>query len=253
MKRIFAAILATLLLLSFWGCSKSKPEDTPHDRTHSHLATEAATIQNTSAPTEITEQPVTTEPTDPQSIAENSDPTDPRVIPLNDTLERGTTEGNIYTSTTLGLTFEKPSKWVFAEEADLAYYSGLLSGGFGDFAATASENPAVYDMYVNHKESGSTVSICYENLLITVGDTLSAEEYADIIKNAISENPDSTVTEEGEITLGGRNYSKLIIKTKSESESTLRTYYLTKVGNYMATIIATLPEGSSIDIDSMFR
>ncbi len=252
MKRFIAFFLTVLLLLSLWGCSGNNPENTTHDHTH----TETITPGNTTASEENTVTLPNSETTSSQndpSPSESSTPTDPQVVILSDSLERGTTEGSIYTSTTLELTFEKPSDWSFAEEADLAYYSGLLSGGFGDFAAAASENPAVYDMYADDKDSGTTVSICYENLLITVGDTLSAKEYAGIIKNAISENPDSTVTHEGEITLGDRTYSKLTIKTTSETESTLRTYYLTQVGNYMATIIATTPEGSGIDTDSMFR
>ncbi|MBQ4568988.1 MAG: hypothetical protein IJA62_02845 [Ruminococcus sp.] len=251
MKRFIAFFLTVLLLLSLWGCSGNNPEHTTHNHTH----TEAITAWDTTTFEENTVTLPNTETTSSQNnpSSESSAPTDPSAVILSDTLERGTTEGNIYTSTTLGLTFEKPSEWTFAEESDLAYYSGLLSGGFGDFAATASENPAVYDMYADHKESGTTLSICYENLFITVGNALSAGEYAGIIKNAVSENPDSTVTFEGEITLGDRLYSKLTVKTASDNDSTLRTYYLTQVGNYMATILATVPEGAIFDTDSMFR
>ncbi len=257
MKKLLAFTLAALLLLSFAGCSKNTPSDTTLDHTHNHPHTQAADTQSTSSfPHEAEEVPntkaSTPQPTD--VTVQSAAHTDPEVVVVSDTLERGVTRGNLYTSATLGLTFEKPSAWAFATEGDLAYYSGLLSGGFGDFAATAQEIPAVYDMYASNKETGGTVSICYENLLITVGEPLSAKEYADIIKNAISENPDSTVTEEGEITLGARTYSKLVIKSaQGSSDAKVKTYYLTQVGNYMATIIVTLPEGADLEADNMFR
>lgn len=251
MKRFFSLAIAALILFSFAGCKGKTATTDPHDHTHNHTHTES-NLNTETSPLNQTE-PTSAENTENTSQSDNTLTTDPQVVVVSDTLEKGKTDGNIYTSTTLGITFEKPAAWAFAQESDLAYLSGLSTESFDDFAATAQVLPAVYDMYASHKESGSDVIICYENLLLTSGEKLTASEYAEIIKNAIFDTPDVTITDHGKITIGSRTYEKVSIKLPMEDVTLTKTHYLTSVGNHIATIIVSLPENSDISPDDMFR
>ncbi len=264
MKKLITLAIASLMVCSLAGCAAKQSTTDVHDHTHnttqqsasahdhSHETTQVAPETETATATQSVTESVTdsaTAPaTDPSAETETTPESDVSV------LKKGSTKGNIYTSKTLNLTFTKPAKWAFANEHELLTYSGIEADSFGDFNATAEANPAVYDMYASYKENNSSVCICYENLQITKGDELSAKDYADMLKNAFCETPDSTVLEEGTVTFGGNKYYKLAFRSSNADTTLNRIYYLRRIDHYMTNIIVTLPENAEISsVDSMFK
>lgn len=243
-KFISILLLAGMLLLSFTACNSGSNEapdsDTTHSHDHSHTESYSET---TSSATDETDK---TSPSADSSDKADSSKNNSKAV------TRGTFSSDKYKNTTLNLSFTLPSGWTFYSDKELCTLSGLSTEDLSDFTNIAENNPAVYDMYAIHKESGASVSLCYENLLYTTGSTLTAKEYLEFIKAAVQGANISQIEDHGTVDFCSGSYEKATIT--SGSANTRQTHYLKAYNQYMVTIIITSHSATEeADIVKMFN
>ena len=238
MKKLLTILLMLLLVFFCSACSDTHTVATdPHfDHTHTNAPSSATSADNNFSTEEHshTTENETTVSTDASVTA--SDSTDK---PSFDTPIKGIYSDNQYKNPVLGFSFTTDKEWVIYSDTELAYLSGLSEDVYSDFNTALNTSPAVYDLYAVHKESGTVISLCYENLLITSGNTLSAGEYLDSMKTAVEGAGVSEIQINGSIEFCGRTYENAVITSVSASEKTQQTYYLYALNNHMATLIIT--------------
>ena len=227
MKKLTVILAVIALILSFAACSKEK-STSEHSHDHNHGSENGSVVIQANTHTGYDESA-------PKLQAE------------------GTTNENTYTNVYLGLTFTKPDSWSFFPKDALA---GLTGAGVTVSVADAADSlGAAYDMMAVDYTTNSSVSLVFENLEVTAGSTMSAKDYVDnVIKTALETTPDSTLTEETEITIGESTYLKVTITNQSQNTTMVKTHYLRCVDKYMIHITATAPENvaATTDFDSMF-
>lgn len=184
-----------------------------------------------------------------QSQSDQQNPTQSDTTPMT-----GEVENNTYTNDYLGLSFTAPDSFTFFGKDALA----SLVGADPELSVKeiADTNGAAYAlMAVDHTKEAS-VTLVYENLNVTTGSTLSAQEYADsIIKQGLNQTDNSILQEETEIKLGEHTYYKIRILINDPNKPLFKTHYLRLVDNYMVQITTSVPTGftTSFDFDSMFK
>ena len=224
MKKIFLIFLSLLVLLHAAGCSASTQLN-HSDRDHTQSQdSPASTTAGTPSDNANTDEGVTTFAIE------------------------GETADNTYTNAHLGLTFTKPDSWAFFPKDALAGLTGAdttLS-----VAENANTNGAAYDMMALDPTKNTSVSLVFENLEITAGGKLSAQEYLDtVIKAGLQQTPESELTEEATITIGGNSYVKATIQTSDHNTPMTQIHYLRDMDVYMVHITATVPSSNVADVD----
>lgn len=269
MKKLLSIFLLTgVFLLSFTACADepTMAESTSHSHNHENESqsittdTQSATDSATEGVTESSSHGSTqgSDQTATQAKNENapSDNSSEKPAPPSQTgsktIIRGSYSGNKYKNPVLNLSFTLTSGWDFYSDKELCSLSGLSLNTFSQFSNAAESNPAVYDMYAIHKESGSSVSICYENLLYTTGSTLSAREYLEVIKAAVAGAGVSKIEDYGTVSFCSGSFEKATIT--SGSSHNRQTHYIAAVDHYIATIIISSPNAEAEEeIIKMFK
>lgn len=220
MKKLLILVSLIALVFSCTGCGKS--EDT-----HNHS-------------NESTQPPTNTATRNPNDKDESG--------------MAGSNEGNTYTNTYLDLTFKAPDNWVFLDNSALSSLTGA------DTALSVKEAVdtlgASYAMMAIESSTEASVSIVYENLLITSGSLLTAQEYADsIIKQGVNQTSQSDLSGEGKLVIGENEYVKVVITTKDPNKPMLQTHYLRAIEDYMVHITTSIPASSAeaVNFVSMFE
>lgn len=219
MKKLLSIITVVFLVLSCTACGNNTeaPSDADHDHPHTHASEEVTTTPSTA--------PVTEPATHSQNTFTG--------------LERGITTNTEYKNSSLNLTFDLPDGWAFYPDTELCSLCGLTYEAFSDFETAIENNPAVYDMYAVYKEKDASVSICFENLLLTTGSPMSAREYLDILTNAVEGAGVSEIEDNGSVDFCSGVYESATIISGYDDVKSRKTYFLTAVDNYMVTIIIT--------------
>lgn len=245
MKKLLSVLLLAGVILSFTACKSGKDDTTPTtDNTNPHDHTHAT--DSTTAPTEASQESEV-DPTSPEITTETPITPDS----TQDRVTRGSISGDTYKNSILNLSFTLPSGWIFYSDKELCSLSGLSVDNLSHFTDIAESNPAVYDMYAIHKESGASVSLCYENLLYTTGSTLTAKEYLEVIKAAVSGAGVSQIEDHGTVNLCSGSYESATITSGASSNQ--QTHFLKAYNQYMVTIIVTSPSAQAeADILKMF-
>lgn len=176
-------------------------------------------------------------------------------------LTRGTLDGNVYTNEYLGFTFTKPSGWIYATDEEIAETMNLGAELYlnDDFKKALDNSGSIYDMMVVDNSTGTNMSVGYENLARSFSTRITVEEYIDALEeqsknlNGISiVFPDEYDT----VTLGEKEYTRVICNVTSNGIKMQQIYYLVKVDKYMAFAILTVTSSSKYkmsDIEAMFN
>lgn len=219
MKKILALLFVAVLVISFGGCAKSN--DT-HNHSHSDTETATQNRQNT-------------------NTSENDG-------------FGSTAIENSYANTYLELSFEAPDPWYFFDKEALANFTGADPGlSAKEVADTLG---AAYDMMAVENTKEASVSLVFENLIITAGSTLTAKEYVDsVIKQGLAQAAESTLESESEVTLGKHSYIKVVITISDTNKPMVQTHYLRAIDDYMVHITTSIPLSNcaEIDFESMFK
>lgn len=238
MKKILSALLVGLLIFSCTAaCNNTKNTTSPtEEHTHTH-----------------TTAPETTEATETTPVATETPTEETTVLNTPLVLSKGAYSENKYINNILNLSFTLPTGWMFYEDADLCSLSGISPDAYADFETAAKNNPAVYDMYAIYNAGEASVSLCYENLLLTTGSLLSEKEYLDVITSAVSGAGVSEIVNNGTINFCGETYESATITSGDGAIKTQKTYYLKAADNYMITlIITTTPSVPESEVSKAF-
>ena len=175
----------------------------------------------------------------------------------NKEIARGTVDGNVYASEYSGLTFTKPDSWTYATDEEIAdtMEVGADVIDADSFAETLGQMATVYDMMVIDMESGSNVSIMYENLQLTNGGAMTAEAYADVLKGQFDELKEMnyTVSNTETVSLGGEDWLRMTTSVEYSDISMTQAYYLRASGTVMmAVVITVLGDTELSSVEAMF-
>lgn len=155
-------------------------------------------------------------------------------------ISRGKINGNTYTNNFLGLTFTKPSNWIYSNDSDLATMSGLqLSDMSKDVGALMQTNQAFFDMMCKSAAGDSNIIIGYESLTVTNAEDITVEEYFNNMKS-LSDSA-GIGYKYGEVkkdTLGGETFYSMSASAKVVVDVYQKTY-IAKKGNVIAMVVIT--------------
>ena len=171
-------------------------------------------------------------------------------------LTRGTIDGDVYKNEVLGFEFNKPRPWVYytdeeiAETMDFAV-ENLINENFKEALENSS---AIYDMMAVHPASGANISVSYENLKKTHSTRITVEQYVEALEEQFPNVSSMTVTFPDELEtakLGNTEFTKCVCSVSASGVSMTQVYYLSKIGDYMAVVIATIPSGSTVNVETI--
>ena len=175
-------------------------------------------------------------------------------------LSRGTIDGNAYVNEYVGFTFTKPSSWIYATDEEIAETMNIGIEQFADedFKKSLDASGSLYDMMAVDKSTGANISFGNENLARTLSTRITIEEYVEALEEQTKNLSGMTVTfpdEYDTVTLGEKDYTRVICSVTANGIKMQQIYYIVKVDKYMAFAIATIPSGSKYkvsDIEAMF-
>ena len=163
-------------------------------------------------------------------------------------IERGTISGNTYTNESIGITFEKPSDWIFASDDEIAKMMGesFDATDLDDAEKALVEATVVIDMVA---ASGSnSVVVGMQNIEKFKAEAENETEYLEKNK-AEFEASGYDCGEIGNITLCGKNYKCLEISSEDYNQK----LYVRIDGDIAIIIVVTAYYYSDIaEIEAMF-
>ncbi len=246
MKKLFAILLAAMMLLSFAACGK----DNSNENTTTTIAPE------TTAPATDAVVTTTTAPsTAPTTTADTTLPEGGAVIEAGETeIFRGTVSDNIYMSAFSGLSFTADEKWNFLSDADIATLLGVTEADLKNdkLASTLKTSGVVYDMYA---QLVSSDNILDANVIVMLLDANNAdlkdknlEESVELLATS-SFGLDLTNSETGSASFGGEKYYKVDATTENANVSVFGC----KIGDVYVVCASAASKESGIDPVSMFK
>lgn len=181
-----------------------------------------------------------------EEAAENEEPEE--IIEV--TPERGTVENGFYENKAFGISFDANENWYFLTDDEIAQSMGIAAEKVysGEIPEDA-EN--IYDLYCVDMETGTTVSINYEDLG-TIGGFTTENEYLEIVVTQLFEaGTDSGVTE-SELSvaeISGEKFPCLNLTLETGGMKIYERIVVKKVGTWMGTVtFATLDESEIEDL-----
>lgn len=174
---------------------------------------------------------------------------------LNARITRGTIKENVYKSEFTGITFTKPDHWRYLTDEELAKAMsiGIEALDANTFEKSAMEYSNILDMMVINDATGLNVTIGYENLSLTNGNSISEEEYLSAMTEYLKTMGDTITGEAETITLSSENYLKATFTVVIDGVEMETTYYLRLIGDIMAVITVASPKNIvDRNIESMF-
>lgn len=247
MKKLFAVLLAAILVLSLVACKpqSSQTETHAHDHIHEDTTSPSEETQEVTATDADTSQQASSQPASSEASADNDTPS----------LLRGNINGNIYTSDFTGLKFTKPESFTYLSEAELASKINVSTEELADeiFPYTADRVPAVYDMWATDKKSGISISVAYENMHITAAVALSTDQYMEMLESAFENTKGTALVQKSTVDLSGKMYQKAIFTTETGDTQTQSIYYIRAMGKFMNIVLVTAPADTEIpNIEKLF-
>ncbi|MBR2724630.1 MAG: hypothetical protein IKB72_04260 [Ruminococcus sp.] len=245
MKKIFAILLAAMMLLSFAACGK----DNSNENTTTTIAPE--TTAPATEPVVTTTAPATT----PTTTADTTLPEGGAVIEAGETeVFRGTVSDNMYMSAFSGLSFTADENWNFLSDADIASMLGVTEDDLKNdkLSSTLTSTGAVYDMYA---QLISEDNILDANVLVMLLDAnnidfkdKTLEDTVELLASA-SFGLDLASAETGSASFGGENYYKVDATTENAKVSVFGC----KIGDVYVVCASAASKDSGIDPVFMFN
>ena len=156
---------------------------------------------------------------------------------------RGTTEEGFYKNEAFGISFDVPAEWYFLTDEEIAQTMGSTAEQlFGEDVLEQADY--IYDLYCVDMESGTTVSINYENLG-TIGEFTEESEYLETVLAQLlsGTNPGITATELSVAKVGKTTVPCLNITLEAGGNTIYESIIVKKIGTWIGTVtMATLEE-----------
>lgn len=165
-------------------------------------------------------------------------------------LSRGMWSDETYTNEFAKLRYVLPEGWVIATDEQLATIMGIGAEAFGDkqkWVAEATKMTTIYDTMVQDPVAQNSISIMFENLVVSGNTKISEEDYCDSIKAQIEnlENLSYTFGDSYTTKLNGVDY---LVAPTEETNSKISQYYLMhKQDKYMVCVIVSIFDDTKID------
>ena len=182
----------------------------------------------------------------------------------NTDFERGTVDGDVYTSDYSGVKFTLPSGWEFMSEEDVLATMNIGFDVTGSaLTAELLDQVVIYDSVANNSLTGESIMFMYENISKTVPDpdSFTVEDYYEAALNSASQMMDGvtlTGSDETEtVDIDGTEYIKYEMHTSYDDYGfeLTQTYFGRKIDNFIFIIAYTsgLEGGSPDDYMSCFE
>ena len=147
------------------------------------------------------------------------------------TPERGTVENGFYNNEAFGVSFETPADWYFLTDEEIAQTMGSTAEKlYGE--NILEDMDYIYDLYCVDMETGTTVSVNYENLG-TIGQFTETNQYLETVLAQLlssSNTPSSPLPTNISSGLSEENENKLLSAQKEiESGNTATELSVIKV------------------------
>ena len=159
------------------------------------------------------------------------------------TPERGTVENGFYNNEAFGVSFETPADWYFLTDEEIAQTMGSTAEKlYGE--NILEDMDYIYDLYCVDMETGTTVSVNYENLG-TIGQFTETNQYLETVLAQLlsSSNPGITATELSVIKVDGTAVPCLNITLEASGQTIYESIIVKKIGTWIGTVtLATLDE-----------
>lgn len=159
------------------------------------------------------------------------------------TPERGTVENGSYNNEAFGVSFEAPADWYFLTDEEIAQTMGSTAEKlYGE--NVLEDMDYIYDLYCVDMETGTTVSVNYENLG-TIGQFTEANQYLETVLAQLlsSSNPGITATELSVIKVDGTAVPCLNITLEASGQTIYESIIVKKIGTWIGTVtLASLDE-----------
>ncbi len=163
-------------------------------------------------------------------------------------LARGETKDNVYTNSSLGITFTKPENWRFYTEDEIAEMMNITAEMFKDEdLINSSDVTSLIEFMALDSKTGSNVNLTIENLRFG-NKNITVEEYAELAKTQLKEQlagATYTFGEEKTVSLGTLSCLRIHAKCSYSGVNMDQYLYLSKVGSHMVVITATSNDGST--------
>ena len=220
MRKLIAAMLLMVMVLSLFGCSVVM--DPPPENVRGDISTAAPTQSPT-------------EPTPGFSL--------------------GQTEDNVYKNDFLGMTCTLPADWTFYTDEQILELNNIVVDTMNDDVAQMLENATiVYDMYAMHPTEGSSINV---NLEKFTGLQILAMDIKQVLESQI-EAIRSTYQNMGltdieiqyqKVTVDGKEFDSLKISGNMQGVGLYATCFAFKKGTYLANVsVCTIAEDKTADI-----
>lgn len=269
MKKIAVFLVCLFAACAMTACSSSSDTETSSRNVRNGAAddaaeTDAADDNDVEVTDTDTSEAEETQPEETKADATHADETEPEQTeaeaeatqPPTDTddsstpvsgFERGTVDGQVYTSEFAGLRFTAPDGWEYASEEEILAIMGLgvEAVGADDMVLELMKLTTIYDAQAADPETGMNLTIMYENIPAYGLDPASftEEQYAESVKE-ITTGVDGityTYSEPEYVTLGGGSYLKLTATGYYEiyGMQAEQAMYFRRIGDFMMSIIVS--------------
>jgi len=159
-------------------------------------------------------------------------------------ISMGEWKDNVYTNDFLGLKFNLPEGWEYANDEEIAEKMNIGKELLNDdqkILAEISELNSVYYVSAMNPNTGDNLTIMTEKPVANV----TTEFYLNSLKTQLEavESIDYEIKETSKETVANREYDVLRAYASISGVSLVQKYYVYKLDNYFLTIIATSVTG----------
>lgn len=168
--------------------------------------------------------------------------------------KKGSWNGNVYTNSTLGLTFTLPDGWMIADEENIEQTVGgneAVGGNDKKDDKKDHKNESPYDFMIVDAQTNANILLLAEDVSTAMGGSgMTESDYLTTIKSNLLSGQQTSYTP-GEITtavIAGETYSKMEVAVLYNGYTSLtQTYYCKKVGSHMLSFIASEASAANPD------
>ena len=177
---------------------------------------------------------------------------------LNKSVTRGVISGDIYSSTYSGLSFTKLANWRYYTDAELsqAMNAGSQILDQDTFEQALASMATVYDMMAIDDTTGNNIIVSYENLTLSNSTSITLEAYMAAVEQQLSAQTGFSITPGAKqnVTLSGKSYYRAAYTITYSGITMSQFYYVRKLDKYMNGIIITVVDGTPIaTLEAMFH
>ncbi len=245
MKKTICFVLLVLLLLTVCSCKKAN-NDNVSSSEDAVLSGEESSLEDAVSSEDLSSEDISSEDLSSSEDADSSEDTSSADEPLSffEDYLLGKTEGNVYTSTSIGMTFEKEEEWVYYSDEQIKQINNIAMDMIGDELAEMLRNaPIIYDMVVVDGNNNMSVLLgkVDSDRLKEMDIAEFFEEAAPASKSACEAMGYKNLAHEIiKIDVDGVTLDALLITGEIRGMPMYQTSFVKKCVGYLATVTVTV-------------